>query len=213
MNDEAFADDDPMCRCGHLRSHHEEVSASMVAAGPHRCWAGPLRQLPDDKGVCTCVEFSPMCGDEFDDRLTALAEQVSPRVEGMLTELGRRLSNVLVANEVVRADVDLSWCLELSPFDSESSGADDAGGVDVVLSLETEREHEGGDSAGCAFRLAIGGYGGGIVGIFTPYNYTKDVWVPVDAHMEQNRRLALVEDYLDNCAEFAIRDWIAKEEG
>lgn len=149
-----------------------------------------------------------MNDDEFDDRLTALAERVSPKVEWMLTELGHRLSDVLVPSEVARED--RSWRLDLSLLGID---ADDTDGLDVVLSLEPARDHSpSGPATGCAWHLTIASTDGRIIGGCTPYNYTEAVWASVDAHMEQNRRLGIVEDYLD-CAEAEIRAWIEKEAG
>lgn len=64
--------------------------------------------------------------------------------------------------------------------------------IDVSIEMSESLEYEG-STDGASFGLNIVAYGGRIIGVLTPYNYTPECWVPVNQPRALSDRLALIE--------------------
>lgn len=86
-------------------------------------------------------------------------------------------------------------------------------GVDVSVEL-AQSDKYGGEEGGANFSLDVVAYGGEIVGGLTPFNYTEDVWVPIEDPKAVKARWQIFDNgvHPDSVID-VIRDYLKSRKG
>ena len=130
--------------------------------------------------------------EQYNKAVEVIAGQYGPR---MLEFLGRIVARLRKCGLIVDDPDDLS-CDEfvwgtLVRLESKPGQKADELDLDLCLELAESLEHEG-TVQGVTFRLDLTGVGGAVWGVWSPYNYSPEVWVdPLSAFQVAERVMEL----------------------
>ncbi|HET9280355.1 MAG TPA: hypothetical protein VFR24_00135 [Candidatus Angelobacter sp.] len=128
---------------------------------------------------------------KYADKIIACLESLREEFRGLGFE---------VTNIDDWSDEEYAWQFSASV----KSNKDKTIGVDLYITEEKVREGEG---YGFAFHLSIIGIGDEILGNYSPYNYTPQLWcrnwTDLDARMEMLSGITLGEDTVSSIIEYA----------
>ena len=121
-------------------------------------------------------------------RVEAVKVAYEPRILDLLGRLKAELAEVGYEAQGPDdwSDEEYVWCLGI-PIDAEEGLW-----VDVRFTLVESWVREGSE-AGVAFAIGVSGSDGCVLGHHSPYNYTPDVWVPLDDPEAIEGRFQLME--------------------
>lgn len=119
----------------------------------------------------------------------AIKEKYEPRILALMAAIRER----------IEAETDWRGCEPFDMTDEEyrwdmtfnrNGNRDD--GVDVAFTIVESDVREGSED-GIAFMLEFTGYGGRMLGSMSPYNYTEELWVPLEDTDGIEARFAMFE--------------------
>jgi hypothetical protein len=116
-----------------------------------------------------------------------------PRILALFAKIGAAVTadGVYTASEPYEmTDEEHQWHMSLNPAtDPDNQDAS----IDISFTITESAVRDGSDE-GIAFMLDIVAYGGEMLGGFSPYNYTEELWIPLDNADAVETRFAMFEE-------------------
>jgi hypothetical protein len=137
--------------------------------------------------------------EAYTEKVTQIKERYEARILAHLEQMRTALedSGFKVGPVSEHSDQEYAWWflvyMPREEGEREEMQDDD---VDVEFSIFESLQNDG-TTNGINFGLNVTAVGGAILGGFSPYNYTSDVWVPVDDDEAIEDRFLLHEDHPD----------------
>jgi hypothetical protein len=138
--------------------------------------------------------------ETYNEKVTQIKERYEARILAHLERMRKALEHTgyKVGPTSEHSDLEYAWWfLVYMPReegeDGEETREDDVD-IEFVISESLQNTNE---TEGITFTLNITAAGGAILGGFSPYRYTSEIWVPVDDDEEIEDRFLLHEEYID----------------
>ena len=111
----------------------------------------------------------------------ARIKRILKNIRDVIVKAGHPVTSV----EFLDGDDGYSWCIFVGDLDKGK-------GIDITFKLCESYQYDASDD-GINFALDMVEYGGRILGSFSPYNYTKQVWVNPRNKQAVEARFCLME--------------------
>lgn len=153
----------------------------------------------------------------YRDAVDAVCEQYEPKILDLLDRIKQELESAGwgVTGPDEMHDEEFSWWL-MAQFPGDNYVPDERWDnikpepVDVRLHIVESIVHEG-TLQGINFSLDLTAYGGGIIGGYSPYNYTDKVWADITDPYAIEDRWCLFEQVDLGSIVPAINDYFARQ--
>ena len=130
-----------------------------------------------------------------------------PRILGLLNRIRAELEEAgfEVGEPHECSDEEFEWWLTVYLPDDDPEDLADRDLVDIRFVIEESKAY-GDDEKGITFAIHIVHFGGAYLGSYSPYNYTPEVWVPLDDPEAIEERFRLMEQVegIVECLEGAL---------
>lgn len=137
--------------------------------------------------------------------MSKLYRMYKPRILSLLNNIKRELeeNGYRMDEPCETSDQEYEWCLFGGSSDRDveksSSSEPDDSCFSIEVTIIESKIRDGEDDFGVNFKLDLIGYGGEIIGGFTPYNYSDRVWVSRKDPDDVQDRWELFENGADPC--------------
>jgi hypothetical protein len=129
-----------------------------------------------------------MTNKQWNKRTEVIKRRYAKRILAKLTAIQTLLrAEGHITDEPAESCDDYRWSL-LVDADKKMQN-----GIDITIQICESPEYDG-TFAGITFRLDIVEFGGRILGEFSPYNWTEQVWVSITDREAIETRFRLLED-------------------
>lgn len=160
-------------------------------------WLDSYREAEDPDAKLTHLELTVNWSErpprDYDGLFAWLKDEYEPKALSLLRKVRDLcIAAGLQADEPTDASAD-DWRWEMGVWTSDKM-REEGKGISVAITLEEEREHDGGEGWGMGWALSAIGWEGQIIAELRPYNYTPEVWVDARESDEVLSRWSLIED-------------------